>query len=292
MFSSKMRSAVAVMSGGAALYGIMNAYHANNEAKITPSWKTHNNNTMVLPSRFSASCATKVGYTADGKVTPDDMMLYWASGSPFCWSLMIALEEKGLSGYKNKLLTMSNKEHKSDEVLALNPRGQVPTFKHGGVVLNESLAACDYIAYIYADQGTDLLPADPATQALVLQRKYESNNLYEKGIRQYLFYTRKDKTIDEEDMKTRKEAFLNELKTWDDLLAKGEKPYLAGKDFTLADVILYPGLALMVRLGLELEPRFPNLAQYYKVVTDRPSVQASWPPHWKDSPRGNSYKDV
>ena len=35
------------------------------------------------------------------------------------------LEEKGLQGYGNKLLSFSKKEHKGEEVLKLNPRGQV-----------------------------------------------------------------------------------------------------------------------------------------------------------------------
>ena len=54
-----------------------------------------------------------------------DMMLYWASGSPFCWMTMLALEEKGCHGYGNKLIAMDKKEHKSAEILNLNRRGQV-----------------------------------------------------------------------------------------------------------------------------------------------------------------------
>jgi glutathione S-transferase len=42
-------------------------------------------------------------------------------------------------------LSFGKKEHKSPEVLALNPRGQVPTFKLGNTIINDSLAACDYI---------------------------------------------------------------------------------------------------------------------------------------------------
>ena len=83
-------------------------------------------------------------------------VLYWTSGSPPCWRVQIALEEKGLK-YESKLISLSKsgtpllksvlltvtvcndviqcraadfytaEEHKSDEVLALNPRGQVST---------------------------------------------------------------------------------------------------------------------------------------------------------------------
>lgn len=71
----------------------------------------------------------------------DRMFLYWFSGSGPCWRLMVALEEKGFSGYANKLLSFEKGEHKSDEVLQLNPRGTLPTFKDGDLIFSESLAA-------------------------------------------------------------------------------------------------------------------------------------------------------
>jgi len=54
-----------------------------------------------------------------------EMFLYWVSGSPPCWRPMIVLEEKVLSCYPNKLLSFDKKEHKAEEVLQWNPRGQV-----------------------------------------------------------------------------------------------------------------------------------------------------------------------
>ena len=54
-----------------------------------------------------------------------DIMLYWGSGSPPCWRAMLVLEEKGLQGYNKKLLSFEKKEHKSEEVTSINPRGQV-----------------------------------------------------------------------------------------------------------------------------------------------------------------------
>lgn len=38
---------------------------------------------------------------------------------------MITLEEKKLQGYKHKLLSFEKGEHKSQDVLEINPRGQV-----------------------------------------------------------------------------------------------------------------------------------------------------------------------
>ncbi|KAJ4935082.1 hypothetical protein JOQ06_016618 [Pogonophryne albipinna] len=57
----------------------------------------------------------------------ENMTLLWGSGSPPCWRVMIALEEKNLQGYNNKLLSFEKMEHKSQEVLDINARGQDPT---------------------------------------------------------------------------------------------------------------------------------------------------------------------
>ena len=54
-----------------------------------------------------------------------DMMIYWGSGSAPCWMALMTLEEKGLQGYNQKVISFEKKEHKSEEVLKLNPRGQV-----------------------------------------------------------------------------------------------------------------------------------------------------------------------
>ncbi|KAG7280450.1 hypothetical protein CRUP_033751 [Coryphaenoides rupestris] len=65
------------------------------------------------------------------------MSLLWGAGSPPCWRVMITLEEKKLQGYRRKLLSVQAGEQRSPEVLELNPRGQLPAFKHGDHVLNE-----------------------------------------------------------------------------------------------------------------------------------------------------------
>ncbi len=56
-------------------------------------------------------------------------------------------------------------EHKSEDILRLNPRGQVPTFLDDGVVVNESLAALLYLQDKYPQPS--LLPATIEGRALV-----------------------------------------------------------------------------------------------------------------------------
>merc|ERR1719342_1473284 len=61
--------------------------------------------------------------------------------------------------------------------MKLNPRGQVPTFKDGDLVVNESGAICDYLEFKFAEQGACLMPKDAALRGKVLQRMYECQNL-------------------------------------------------------------------------------------------------------------------
>ena len=54
------------------------------------------------------------------------MKLHWGSGSPPCMKAIMVLAEKELwEKCPNVLVQFSKKEHKSDEIMKTNPRGQV-----------------------------------------------------------------------------------------------------------------------------------------------------------------------
>jgi glutathione S-transferase len=76
--------------------------------------------------------------------------LYWGSGSPFAWRVMLTLEVKRLT-YQSTLLEFSKGEHKASGFLKLNPRGKVPVLKDDDLVLNESLAIIAYLDKKYPD---------------------------------------------------------------------------------------------------------------------------------------------
>ncbi|XP_017340785.1 glutathione S-transferase rho [Ictalurus punctatus] len=224
----------------------------------------------------------------------EDMMLYWGSGSPPCWRVQIALEEKNLQGYQHKLLSFDKKEHKCEEVMKLNPRGQLPTFKHGDVVVNESLAACMYLENQFKSQGTQLMPDDMKEQALVLQRVFESCTLQQK-MYEGLFYNHyiPEPERHESALKRNLENLKTELKLWEGYLQKmGKGSFLAGRNFSMADVIFFPVFAFLPRFGLSKE-RYPNLMEYYERVKERPSIKSTWPPHWLEKATGEeTLKDL
>lgn len=60
--------------------------------------------------------------------------------------------------------------------------------------------------------------------------------------------------------------------------------YIAGKNFSMADILFFPTIAFVVRMGMDLKERYPNILAYYDRVVVRPSVKATWPPHWNEGP--------
>ena len=76
--------------------------------------------------------------------------VYWGSGSPYSWRVLLALEYKRLP-YTSHVLQFSKQEHKSPQMLALNWRGKVPVLKDGDYVCFESLAVLYYLDLKYPE---------------------------------------------------------------------------------------------------------------------------------------------
>src|SRR5258708_13447352 len=76
--------------------------------------------------------------------------VYWGSGSPYSWRVLLALEYKRLQ-YTSHVVQFSKQEHKSPQMLALNWRGKVPVLKDGDYVCFESLAVLYYLDLKYPE---------------------------------------------------------------------------------------------------------------------------------------------
>src|SRR5579871_2895408 len=109
-------------------------------------------NTMSLPVRLGLHfrpCVLAVTIAAPplaDKVVAIEV--WWGSGSPYAWRVLLALELKRLP-YVSHLLQFSKQEHKSPPMLALNPRGRVPVLRDGDYVCFESLAILYYLDLKY-----------------------------------------------------------------------------------------------------------------------------------------------
>jgi maleylacetoacetate isomerase len=89
---------------------------------------------------------------------------YWRSSSSY--RVRIALNLKGIAWqYRAVNLLRDGGEQKQAAYRAINPLGLVPALEHGGRVVVQSVAICEYLEEVFAAPA--LLPADPAGRARV-----------------------------------------------------------------------------------------------------------------------------
>ncbi|HEY2988267.1 MAG TPA: glutathione S-transferase family protein [Candidatus Binatia bacterium] len=215
--------------------------------------------------------------------------LYWGSGSPFAWRVMLTLEVKGLA-YESKLLEFSKGEHKTPAYRRLNPRGKVPTLKDGDFVIYESLAIMSYLDRKYPDPP--LFGKTPEETGLIWRALAESESYIlpagDKVIRPIFFGKELDKV---EEIREAAETLRHELELIDDRLARGQ--WLVGDKISAADIGVFPLVQLLLRaaskeaaqpLNLGLLPlgqTFPNVARWVQRIEALPNYQRTYPPHWR-----------
>ena len=61
--------------------------------------------------------------------------IYWISGSPFSWRVLLTAEVKGIP-YEGKLLRVSKGDLKTPKFLAINPLGRAPALRDGDFTLH------------------------------------------------------------------------------------------------------------------------------------------------------------
>jgi len=216
--------------------------------------------------------------------------LYWGSGSPFAWRVMLTLEIKKLP-YESKLLQFSTGENKTADYLKLNPRGKVPTLKDGDFALYESLAIMAYLDRKYPEPP--LFGKTPEQTGLIWRTISECESYLvsanDKVVRPIFFGKGLDRV---QEIEQAAQTIRQELKSLDERL--GPDNWLVGSQISAADIAVFPALQLVLRaavkdaarpfnLGLlPLAQTFPNLAKWAQRIEALPNYQRTYPPHWRD----------
>lgn len=228
---------------------------------------------------------------ANRRVMTDTITFYWGSGSPWAWRAMIGLELKGLT-YESKLLQFSKGEHKSPQMLALNPRGKVPVLVHGDVVVYESLAILAYLDRAFPEPP--LFGATPQEAALVWRLVAEHDAyVVPVGARvsRPLFFGGPEAVEEKaDDIRAAADELHEELASLEARLAAGQ--WLVGKQPSAADAAYFVSLQQILRasgkpaaepLALGFTPladRYPRLAAWAERLAALPGIDKTWPPHW------------
>lgn len=198
--------------------------------------------------------------------------------SPPSWAVALALAEKRLP-YQTRQLSFARGEHRSAEMLAMNPRGTIPVLRDGDVAVHETLAILAYLEHAYPQ--IPLLPAGQA-RARALTRFHESDNLKARGMQLFAYLMRTpDEERDSARVREMSDALRDELAHWERYY--GEAAWAAGDALSLADLVVFVYVATAGHLGLSLAERYPGLARFDERMRARPSVRETWPATW-DSP--------
>jgi glutathione S-transferase len=201
--------------------------------------------------------------------------VYYHSLSTFSQRVRIVLLEKNVptSDYALVELDFLAREHKGPAFLAKNPYGRVPVLEEDGFVLLESTAILEYLEARYP--SPPLVPADARGRALVAMHMKLCDLEFGVWGRDLIFPARflPRERWNPEAMDKARAAIERHLQITDGML--GDRTWLLGDAYSLADVCYTPMLRFLDELGLQGTPR---IRAYAERLLARPSVRATWLP--------------
>ncbi len=197
-----------------------------------------------------------------------DITLYTHPVSANSHRVKLLLSLLGLP-HAEQIVDVLKGAQRSPEFTALNPLQQLPVLTDGDVVLNESYAILLYLAGRYGDEDADRWwPMAPVDQALVARWMFFTANNLHNGIGL-----------------ARNEFGFGIPSAGDYALGRGERAlgaldrHLAGRDWvelgrpTLADVAVYPFIAVAPEAGFDLTPH-RHLTQWVDRLASLPGFVA------------------
>lgn len=194
------------------------------------------------------------------------MKLFYKSGA-CSLSPHIVLREAGLD-FTIESVDLANKrtEHGGD-YLQINPKGQVPALLlDDGTLLTEGVAIVQYLADRVPDRKL-IPPAETMARYHAIEwLNYIATELH-KGFGP-LFNPR----LSDENKAAARAGLEKQFHYLDTAL--GERPYLLGQDFSVADAYLFTILCWAKAMHFDLSQR-PTLAAYMARIAARPAVVAT-----------------
>ncbi len=175
-----------------------------------------------------------------------------------------------------KILSMQDKEHKSDAFLAINPMGQIPAVKNGEYTVWEANAVLIYLA---AQSENSLLGQSAKewgtiTQWMIWQSTELSPIVVPLHVENY-FKRVKGIGVDEEKRDAAIKR-LSELLTVLDQVLEG-KNYLIGDRLTVADFAVAGDFTHAQNAGFPLSD-YPNVTSWLDAIEALPAWQDTAPP--------------
>lgn len=203
---------------------------------------------------------------------------YWPT--PNGWKVTIMLEECGVD-YKIIPVDIGGGDQFKPEFLRLSPNNRMPAIVDheplgGGepLTLFESGAILEYLA----EKTGKFLPQEPGPRYKVLQwLHWQMANLGPMmGNANHFKNYAKNITDDHSQLEYGIKRFCGEVDRLCGVMDAqlGVHPYLAGADYTIADIITWPWAMLTKRmLDEEAWEKYPNVSRWVRDVRSRPAVE-------------------
>lgn len=216
--------------------------------------------------------------------------LWWGSGSPYSWRALLALEYKQLP-YVSHVVQFAKQEHKSPQMLKMNPRGRVPVLKDGDYVCFESLAILEYLDRKHPTPplfGSSPEEAGTIMRVICEYQSYAEEHI-QKIIYAILFQGVEART---EEVERATGYVIAEARAIETRLSTSS--WLVGEAFSAADIVVYPSLQMLLRAldrreaqdlrarFLPLEANFPAIAAWTRRIAALPGYERTYPPHWRE----------
>ena len=219
--------------------------------------------------------------------------LYWGSGSPYSWRALLALEYKQLQ-YVSHRVEFAKQEHKSPQMLQMNPRGRVPVLKDGDYVCFESLAILHYLDRKYPQHplfGANAEEGGTIMRVICEYQAYAEDHIMK--IIYAILFQGVEGHMDE--VSRAMHIVASEARTLERRLASSA--WLVGDAFSAADIVVFPSIQILLRALdrreaqelrarlLPLEANYPAIAAWIKRIEALPGYDRTYPPHWKEQDR-------
>jgi glutathione S-transferase len=200
------------------------------------------------------------------------MLLYSAALSLFARKVEIALAEKRLSFDRIMVPFTQTRGYapKHPDVLAVNPKAQVPVLVDGDVTLYDSTVIIEYLEDAYP--SPPLFPTSPAMRARCRLLELEADEVLLVPVRALMHRTSPPEPARREVQEreaTRAEAdILDHYRKISSKLSDGD--FLCGV-FSAADIATFMVIHYALRLGGPPLDGHPKLAAWYRRLAERPS---------------------
>jgi glutathione S-transferase len=175
-----------------------------------------------------------------------------------------ALEELGLP-YRVRALDLQGGELRSEAYTRISPFQQVPAIDDDGFVLTESGAIVLYLA----EKAGRLMPAEPRGRAEVTRWCFAALTTLEPTLMQIAFIDAGVET--DADAPQRRGVYVERAGRWLGGMERrlSGRPYLAGEDFSVADILL---TTVLRGVDAGVVAPFPSLVEYRR----RCEARAAW----------------